>query len=382
MQNALTQKIIALGDIYHLPANWLTQRPHLFSEIMVNLSFQEAKIIRNTIRNIETIAALPAFQTQVLDIVQKKPKNPGVLFGYDFHLTPEGPKLIEINTNAGGAFFIALLEEAHGKADALKGWQAHFMAMFLAEWQSINPTQLLKTIAIVDNDPLNQYFYPEFLLFQALFQAHHIRSMLVDPSALSLKADKLWANDMPIDLIYNRLTDFDFSQTMHRVLKDAPNQTVITPHPYAHALYAHKRNLTRLSDKKLLMDCGADEKTVQQLQTVMPPAHMVDSQQADNLWATRKAYFFKPVSSYGGKGVYRGHNITRGVFSEILAGNYIAQTLVPPSEMQADGQRYKIDLRAYAYKGEVLGFAARLYLGQTTNMRTPGGGFAAVNLVP
>jgi hypothetical protein len=38
----------------------------------------------------------------------------------------------------------------------------------------------------------------------------------------------------------------------------------------------------------------------------------------------------------------------------------------------------KFDLRAYAYAGEVQWTAARLYQGQTTNFRTPGGGFAPV----
>ncbi len=38
----------------------------------------------------------------------------------------------------------------------------------------------------------------------------------------------------------------------------------------------------------------------------------------------------------------------------------------------------KFDLRAYAYAGQVLWVAARLYQGQTTNFRTPGGGFAPV----
>lgn len=36
----------------------------------------------------------------------------GVLMGYDFHLAAEGPKLIEVNTNAGGAFLNALLAKA------------------------------------------------------------------------------------------------------------------------------------------------------------------------------------------------------------------------------------------------------------------------------
>ncbi len=39
-------------------------------------------------------------------------------------------------------------------------------------------------------------------------------------------------------------------------------------------------------------------------------------------------------------------------------------------------------MRAFAYAGKVQLFAARLWQGQTTNFRTPGGGFAAVRIVP
>ena len=38
------------------------------------------------------------------------------------------------------------------------------------------------------------------------------------------------------------------------------------------------------------------------------------------------------------------------------------------------------DLRAYTYAGRIQLLAARLYQGQTTNMRTPGGGFAPILL--
>ena len=37
-----------------------------------------------------------------------------------------------------------------------------------------------------------------------------------------------------------------------------------------------------------------------------------------------------------------------------------------------------LDLRNYVYRGAVQLVSARLYQGQTTNFRTPGGGFAAV----
>ena len=41
-------------------------------------------------------------------------------------------------------------------------------------------------------------------------------------------------------------------------------------------------------------------------------------------------------------------------------------------------QDLKLDLRNYVYQGTVQLVSARLYQGQTTNFRTPGGGFAAV----
>lgn len=41
----------------------------------------------------------------------------------------------------------------------------------------------------------------------------------------------------------------------------------------------------------------------------------------------------------------------------------------------------KVDVRLYTYKAQILLVAARLYQGQTTNFRTPGGGFAPVLVV-
>ena len=38
----------------------------------------------------------------------------------------------------------------------------------------------------------------------------------------------------------------------------------------------------------------------------------------------------------------------------------------------------KADIRCYVYAGRIQCVAARLYQGQTTNFRTPGGGFAPV----
>ena len=38
----------------------------------------------------------------------------------------------------------------------------------------------------------------------------------------------------------------------------------------------------------------------------------------------------------------------------------------------------KFDVRAYAYREQVLLLGARVYEGQVTNLRSPGGGFSAI----
>jgi hypothetical protein len=50
------------------------------------------------------------------------------------------------------------------------------------------------------------------------------------------------------------------------------------------------------------------------------------------------------------------------------------QTIEGPREM-------KFDVRAYAYRDRVLLLGARVYEGQVTNLRSPGGGFSAICVV-
>ena len=82
----------------------------------------------------------------------------------------------------------------------------------------------------------------------------------------------------------------------------------------------------------------------------------------------------------GSRASYRGDKLTRRVWGEMAAGTYIAQEVVTPSERHvgAGNAPLKTDIRCYAYRGRPLLYAARLYQGQTTNFRTPGGGFAPV----
>ncbi|XOZ34379.1 hypothetical protein ACMDCT_03885 [Halomonadaceae bacterium KBTZ08] len=114
----------------------------------------------------------------------------------------------------------------------------------------------------------------------------------------------------------------------------------------------------------------------------MPKTQLVSREDATALWNARRELFFKPVAGHGSKGVYRGDKMTRRVFENILEDDYIAQELVPAGErnVRIDDtiMTRKVDIRLYSYAGKPLTPAARIYKGQTTNFRTPGGGFAPV----
>ena len=161
---------------------------------------------------------------------------------------------------------------------------------------------------------------------------------------------------------------------------------VVTPHPHAHALYADKRNLALLTDATALHEMGVDQETITVLLGGIAKTFCVRKDDADELWNRRKRLFFKPVAGYGGKGAYRGDKLTRRVFEDIVQGDYVAQTLSPPGERQlkVDGEltSLKFDIRHYVYRACIQLTAARIYQGQTTNFRTPGGGFAPVAVVP
>jgi hypothetical protein len=258
--------------------------------------------------------------------------------------------------------------------------------MFRREWSLARGATPLRTIAIVDLEPDGQFLYPEFQLARKVFESSGVRTHIVDPSELELTSDGIRLRGEPIDLIYNRLTDFYFDAPSSHVLRVAYEKdlAVITPHPRAHALYANKRNLALLSDASALADLGLSEETIEIL-TRGIPATREASGCAETWWRERKDWFFKPPSGYGSRGTYRGDKLTRRVFAEVVNGEYIAQELTPPSERwrtTPEGKEvFKVDIRCYVYAGKIQLMAARLYQGQTTNFRTAGGGFAPVYVV-
>jgi hypothetical protein len=273
-----------------------------------------------------------------------------------------------------------------GKVVAAENPEQDFLEMFRNEWRLARGNATLKNVAIVDEQPEAQYLFPEFLLAKAIFERTGISAYIADPAALQPRDDGLYLAEAKIDLVYNRLTDFSLRQ--YPILRQAYQSgiVVLTPDSEHHARYADKRNLARLTDAQGLRALGANEADIATLQAGIPHTILVRPDMEEQLWAERKQWFFKPTSGFGSKGAYRGEKLTRRVFGEILQSDYVAQKLAPPGERSVclnDGETVslKYDVRCYVYDGLIQLVAARLYQGQTTNFRTPGGGFALVRSV-
>ena len=378
-------------------------RPHLFASSAVFLSTAIRDQMQAGISAIERIIQLPAYEALALlrapEIARVASAPRGVFMSYDFHLGTQGPQLIEINTNAGGALLNAALAEAQQACCDAMNWafasgqitrnlEQTFVDMFVREWRLQRGTGTPQSLLIVDDEPGLQYLAPEFDLFARLLERHGIPSQVADAKDLEWRDSRLWYRGQRVDMVYNRLTDFYLAEERHSALREAyrTGAVVLTPNPRVHALHADKRNLVTLSDDALLAEWSVPPEDRALLSRIVPRTLLVTGDNADALWNNRRSLFFKPASGYGAKAAYRGDKLTRRVWGQIQQAAYVAQKIVPPSErvVAVDGlpTDLKFDIRAYTYCGDVQLLAARIYAGQTTNFRTPGGGFAPVIVVP
>ncbi|PJZ24276.1 circularly permuted ATPgrasp domain protein [Leptospira hartskeerlii] len=376
---------------------------HFYSETPSFINVSDKEKIRKILSSIRNALRLSDVRDRILKNYDAKDKDRditgGVFLSLDFHQTKEGPKLIEINTNAGGAYLQLKLLEAQIRCcevvdlsmpnkETLKEVEERFYSIFMEEWSSNSSKVKPDFIAIVDENPKDQFLYPEFLMFRNLFRSKGIQSEILDPRQIDLIGDYLYFGGKKIDMIYNRLTDFHLSESPNSEIRQAweKGNVIVTPNPFDYDLFAKKTNLSVLSDNAFLTKAGLNKIDSEILRMSIPNTKIVTSENAEELWANRKRIFFKPKEGFGSKAAYYGGKLTKNKFSEIVNGEYVSQEFVSPSvrvtSVSGVKSELKMDIRAYVYKDEILLLASRLYQGQTTNFRTPGGGFSPLYVLP
>ncbi len=352
----------------------------LLSPYSIALSGRLLPEIEATLDAFHSLRGLPAYK----DWAQRTwgpifdPGNYGLFMSYDFHVTPEGGlKLIEINTNAS---FLALGWEMF----AFQGtpWASQFqMSDLLDDLKTeirLAGQNNLQKVVITDDEPASQKLYIEFLLYQQIFQNWGLDCEIADIRDFSkLKS---------ADLIYNRSTDFYLQEPASRGLQSLlrERQAVVSPHPFEYRLLADKENFAIWSSPQFWAEVPVPSAIQNQILKVLPQSKIMSEENKDQIWSERKQLFFKPKRAYGSKSAYKGASMSRKVFDELIQNNSLAQELIPAPEVEIEtpkgSQKFKYDLRCFAYQNRFQGCVARLYQGQVTNLRTEGGGFAPVKI--
>ncbi len=305
------------------------------------------------------------------------PPNFAACTSFDFHVDANDDiHLIEVNTNAA---FMALglnLYEFFDRKNLVNFDEAALVEMFRQEQQLAGASN--NCIYILDEKPKEQRMYFEFLLFAEIFKKHGLDCQIVDAT----NTDEV-KNIPNGSLVYNRYTDFYLNESKSKFIKERFNngEIFLSPQPWEYF---------QVADKERFLDWTA------QIEVPRPSSLLsafdLDVEPPEKIWPLRKDLFFKPKSSFGSKGVFKGASVTKKVFDSFFGNHFIAQKLALPAEMDIaveivkDGapareiQKMKYDLRCYTYREELQMIIARVYQGQTTNLRTEGGGFTIVTV--
>lgn len=347
-----------------------------------------------TVRILFGLSADPAYRRlvaeQLPETARFDPGHDAVMMGYDFHLEGERAKLIEVNTNAGGGLLAYLAHHPSAEMARQKlpeRLRRELLHTFSEEMSRFTRGEIVapRTLAVIDEEPERQFLYGEMTAFAELFRQWGTQAWIADPARLAAGKDGVFLEGRRVDLIYNRHTDFYLETEAMAGVREAylAGAVCLTPNPFAYGLLADKRRMTLWSDPQILGELGLQKEEIRLLLETVPESRLLASLDREGVWRERQRSVFKPVSRYGSRGVFLGRKISRTRFDELPAEETLVQREIPPSEHDpgTGGPQMKVDFRLYVYRMRVLGVAARLYQGQVTNLRTPGGGFAPVRVV-
>lgn len=375
-----------LGEIPEIP--W----DYLISPLELKLDRQIFEKAEKAVQTLYHLSRRPEYQARletVPGVTEAAPPNQSVLMAYDFHTTEDGGcYLVEVNTNASGYLLCALMESAHsGTPFDQQATVQDLRASFEREANQFGLDLQKSKIAISDDDILGQKMYAEFLMYRDWFRAMGASVEFAESKDFQIKDGRLHASSGPVDLIYNRCTDFYFEDPSHSSLRESFVKGIacLTPQPREYWLLADKQRLVQWSQEGFLA-CASPAEREAIGQVLIPTFEKSAFASEDDIWSERKNLFFKPKRSFGGKSVYRGESVSRKVFERLMSEDILIQRFQPAARFPTDDPRsvltnWKYDLRCFVYQDRIQLAAARIYQGQVTNFASPMGGFTRVQFV-
>lgn len=302
-----------------------------------------------------------------------------LLLSYDVHPSPEGPVLIEVNTNAGGV--LTAIQAARLGNDCCADLQhslleSRLLALFQRDLLGPDPERT-GVVAIVDDQLESQPLLAEMRALAQLIRPHAMDVRVIDAADLAYRDGLLRHGADAIDRVYWRSTDFLLAEPAHADVRRAVREgtTVIAPSPEAYEAIADKRRFVEWSEHAELSRDDEAGLSFRIAQTLPMTARTTQDWYAD-----RRDWVFKPVSGHASRGVYVGKSVSRRKLEELPAADYLAQRYAPHPVLDREGREWKYDVRLFADRGQVIGAAARVFQGQVVGLRDPGSGFAAIRV--
>ena len=302
-----------------------------------------------------------------------------LLLSYDVHPTPDGPVLIEVNTNAGGV--LTAMQAARQGNECCAEWEhgqleQRLLTLFRRDLLG-SDKQTTGVIAIVDDQLASQPLLAEMQAFAELLRPHAQDAFLADAADLEFRDGRLQCAGKPIDRVYWRSTDFLLKEPAHAPVQQAllSGAIVLAPSPEAYQAIADKRRFVDWSKQPELAHDEGTGLSFRIAETLPMGAKTVAE-----WYEQRSEWVFKPASGHASRGVYVGKSISRRKLAELPAEDYLAQRYAPHPVVDRDGRQWKYDVRFFADRGQIIGAAARVFHGQVVGMRAPGSGFAPINV--
>ncbi|HET7418816.1 MAG TPA: hypothetical protein VFL27_00375 [Candidatus Dormibacteraeota bacterium] len=238
-------------------------------------------------------------------------------------------------------------------------------------------------IAIVDWEGLPTA--PEFEMFKTFFEAGGIKTVICDPRALEFHGGKLFAQSVPVNLVYRRVLTSELLDRGDetRALRDAyVAGAVCVVNSFRAKLLHKKMSLALLSDERYARLYTPAQRAA--IRRHIPWTRRVRPELAEDIARRRETLVLKPNDEYGGKGVVLGWTVPQAEWEAAIdvatTQSYVVQEAVEipriPFPIALEGLRYidlAVDLDPYLFDGRVGGFMTRVSAAALLNV-TAGAG--------
>ncbi len=261
----------------------------------------------------------------------------------------------------------------------------------------------LPTVAIVDWTGLPTQH--EFILFQEYFTHHGIRTLIVEPDAMTYEGGVLYADGVAVDFVYKRILTHELLGRYgieHPLIYAVRDRAVCMMNRFSCKLLHKKASLALLSDEQNAHlfsreELAAIQRHIPWTRRVEERMTWLDNAEIDLLpfiAANQERLVLKPNDEYGGKGVVLGWDVSQAqwqqAIDEALRQPSVVQMRVPLGQEQfpvvlPDGafavQPRLVDFDPFIFDGHYAGGClTRLSAGGLLNV-TAGGGTTTPTMV-